>query len=233
MSFIHPTDDLPAYALGILEEAELRRVESHMAGCSICRDEVKSLRDASAQLAYLAPQREPPGKVKRALMDQILPGPTPRRSRLAEWWHQLSPVWGLAALTMVALLIVSNLVLWGQMRHLAQNTPTEQFRLVALAGAGSGAAGHGVMVVTDSGRTGTLVVDGLPTLTEGKQYQLWLIADGKRTNGGVFTVDANGYGAMVINSLKPLTSYTDFGVTIEPAGGSPGPTGEKVLGGSF
>jgi anti-sigma-K factor RskA len=30
-----------------------------------------------------------------------------------------------------------------------------------------------------------------------------------------------------------LDAYTDFGVTVEPAGGSPGPTGDKVLGGSF
>ncbi|RJQ80137.1 MAG: anti-sigma factor [Desulfobacteraceae bacterium] len=32
-------------------------------------------------------------------------------------------------------------------------------------------------------------------------------------------------------SPRPLNSYRTFGITIEPRGGSPGPTGSKVLGG--
>jgi len=233
MAVEHPTDDLPAYALGILDEAGLQKVERHLAGCPICRDEVDALRETSTRLAYLAPQVEPPARVKASLLQRITPAKAPRKNRLVEWWHQLNPVWGLAGLAVVALLVVSNLVLWGQVRDLASRAPQENFHLVSLAGLGSGAAGHGVMVITDSGQTGTLVVDGLPALTPDQQYQLWLIVDGKRTNGGVFSVDVNGYGAMVINSLRPLSTFTDFGVTVEPAGGSPGPTGEKVLGGSF
>jgi anti-sigma-K factor RskA len=66
-----------------------------------------------------------------------------------------------------------------------------------------------------------------------QQYQLWLVLDDERTSGGVFSVDYYGYGAMVIHAPRPLNEYTSFGVTVEPAGGSPAPTGEKVLGGEF
>ena len=85
------------------------------------------------------------------------------------------------------------------------------------------------MVSTD-GEHGTLVVDGLPALDEERQYQLWLIEDGQRTSGGVFSVNPEGYGSLWVLSPEPLSGYSAFGITIEPAGGSPGPTGAKVLG---
>jgi anti-sigma-K factor RskA len=77
------------------------------------------------------------------------------------------------------------------------------------------------------------VVDSLPVLDVTHQYQLWLIKDGKRTSGGVFSVSQAGYGALAISSPQPLKEFAAFGITIEPAGGSPGPTGDKVMGGSL
>jgi anti-sigma-K factor RskA len=85
-------------------------------------------------------------------------------------------------------------------------------------------------VVSLDGEHGTLVVDGLAALGEEQQYQLWLIQDGQRTSGGVFSVSEEGYGSLWISSPEPLSSYSTFGITIEPAGGSPGPSGDKVLG---
>jgi hypothetical protein len=63
-------------------------------------------------------------------------------------------------------------------------------------------------------------------------FGLALNSDGLRTSGGVFAVNPEGYGALWISSPEPLSSYPAFGITIEPVGGSPGPTGEKVLGGN-
>jgi anti-sigma-K factor RskA len=77
------------------------------------------------------------------------------------------------------------------------------------------------------------VVDHLGALSPEQQYQLWLIQDGKRTSGGVFSVSSEGYASLVIASPLPLDAYSAFGVTIEPQGGSPAPTGEKVLGGNL
>ncbi len=75
------------------------------------------------------------------------------------------------------------------------------------------------------------MVDHLPVLDPDElQYQLWLIQDGQRTSGAVFSVNKYGYGSVWVSSPEPLSSYSDFGISIEPAGGSPGPTGDKVLG---
>jgi anti-sigma-K factor RskA len=33
--------------------------------------------------------------------------------------------------------------------------------------------------------------------------------------------------------VEPLLKFQAFGITVEPTGGSPGPTGEKVMGGEL
>jgi len=36
-----------------------------------------------------------------------------------------------------------------------------------------------------------------------------------------------------VQANQPLDTYQSFGITIEPNGGSPAPTGKKVLGGNL
>jgi anti-sigma-K factor RskA len=91
----------------------------------------------------------------------------------------------------------------------------------------------GLIALSKDGEYGTLMVDHLPPLGKDQQYQLWLIKDGKRTSGGVFSVNWDGYGSLWVNSPERLADYTAFGITVEPTGGSPGPTGAKVLGGTL
>jgi anti-sigma-K factor RskA len=215
-----------------LEERDLRLVERHLSGCPVCRAEVAELREAAANLSFLSPQVEPPTRLKRQIMDRVSPVQNPRRGGFGQWLRNLQPAWGVAALAVIALLVISNLVLWQQVRTLADKTP-QSFQVASLTGLGSSPDGRAVMIVTQNGRFGTLVVDKLPELGSSKQYQLWLVLDSERTSGGVFSVDRYGYGAMVIHAPRPLNEYTSFGVTVEPTGGSPAPTGEKVLGGEF
>ena len=100
---------------------------------------------------------------------------------------------------------------------------------MALSGSEAAPEARGIIYISADGRNGTLVVDGLPTLGEEQQYQLWLIVDGQRDSGAVFSVNLEGYRGQQIEAPRPLRDYGAFGVTIEPAGGSPGPTGQRVL----
>lgn len=52
----HDPIDLGAHALGLLNEAESRAVEAHIAGCSACRGEWEELREMSAMLDDLPPE---------------------------------------------------------------------------------------------------------------------------------------------------------------------------------
>lgn len=62
----------------------------------------------------------------------------------------------------------------------------------------------------------------LPTPEPGKQYQLWALKDGKPIDAGVF--DINGK----LQRMNNIEGADAFAVTLEPKGGSPGPTMEQL-----
>jgi anti-sigma-K factor RskA len=106
-------------------------------------------------------------------------------------------------------------------------------RAVPLSPPDSASHATGFVLISADGDDGALVVDGLPPLGESQQYQLWLIRDGQRTSGAVFSTDEKNYGGTRIRAPRPLTDYSAVGITIEPAGGSEQPTGTQVLAGSL
>ena len=79
-----------------------------------------------------------------------------------------------------------------------------------------------------------LIVQNLPSLPQDRAYQIWLgRGDRQRDNGGVFRVDEQGFGLVSITAPRPFTAYQRVGITEEPAGGSPGPTSPRVIGGTL
>lgn len=232
---LHVTDLLPAYALGSLDTEEARRVEEHLANCLICRAESKSFESAADQLSLAAPLTAPSPELKDRLMRRVQSTrPQPRaevRAPARPWFERLLPAWGLASLLLVLVLVGSNLFLWQRMNQVEFLTSPGRMRAVPLTATEPGSPATGFVLISASGDDGALVVDGLPPLGEDQQYQLWLIRDGKRTSGAVFSTDEKNYGGTRIRAPRPLLDYSSVGITIEPTGGSPQPTGKKVLGG--
>jgi len=75
--------------------------------------------------------------------------------------------------------------------------------------------------------------DALPSLPADKAYQLWVIADGKPVSAGLVTPDSSGHAAQLFPMPSNLVALQAVAVTIEPAGGVPAPTGDKVLVGAI
>jgi anti-sigma-K factor RskA len=234
----HVLDLIPALALDCLDEDEAAQVSDHLKRCQECQVELRAYQSVLDQLPLAVPQAEPSPQVRQMLLKRVEHGL--RREKQPSAWDRLmnvfksaSPVWGFASLAIVVVLLVSNLALWRQVNQLRSNPAATVLRVVNLDGTQFSPGANGMIVMSKNGEYGTLVVDHLPALSPEQQYQLWLIQDGKRTSGGVFSASPDGYASLVIASPRPLDDYSAFGVTIEPAGGSPGPTGEKVLGGNL
>jgi anti-sigma-K factor RskA len=238
-SELHVAELLPAYALGSLDEGEAARVSEHLAHCPECRAELRPYLDVAGQLALAAPEAMPPVRLKKQLMRRIDRQRTaPEALKGPGWWQQLAgllrrsaPAWGLASLVLIVALTASTVWLW--QRLYGEDSRAMRMQVVALVSTEAAPGATGKLVISTDGEYGTLVVDGLAPLDAGHQYQLWLIRDGQRASGGVFSVNPHGYGVLEISAPEPLASYPSYGITVEPAGGSPGPTGEKVLGGSL
>jgi anti-sigma-K factor RskA len=240
MSMMHVTDLIPAYALDILDQAEKEGVAAHLDRCVACQMELRAYRAVVEILPDTLPPRDPPLRLRAAILQKAAEQEILAQSKRSNGWawltRPLKPVVGLVGLVLIMALAGLNLSLWQQVQHPAMApVPTSvpsDFHLVRMTAPQNGTA-TGLLVISDEGNFGTLVVDGLTTLDAAQQYQLWLVKDGKRTSGGVFSVLDTGYGVLKIDSPMPLIQYQSFGITIEPAGGSPGPTGPKVLGGSL
>jgi anti-sigma-K factor RskA len=127
---------------------------------------------------------------------------------------------------------------WGQAATLRGDLTQTQVELVrtredlatvqAVVASLHGTSGQGVMVRTSAGNT--VFVVKLPQLEPGRTYQLWRMhEDIAPLSVGLFTVDQHGYATFDLGE-QPQTGEI-VGVTNEPQGGSPGPTGEPLIAG--
>ena len=236
-------DMLPAYALDCLEAEEHEQVRQHLETCASCQEELRVYQGVVAQLACTVPQRTPPAQLKQKILDQtsspaVRPNVNVTPPRPA-WWTRLAqaflprtPALRWATVLVILVLAAGNIILWQKLGQ-AQSTQGQNLRTAELVGTTNAPGAGGILVISTDGRYGTLLVDGMPTIKANQVFQLWLIKDGKRTSGGIFTVKSSGYGTLVVKTGQSLLNYTACGITIEPSGGSPAPTGTKVLGGSM
>jgi anti-sigma-K factor RskA len=234
----HVLESLPAYAIGSLDQAEAQQVAEHLAACTLCREELAAYQSVADRLALTASSTNisPSPEIKRRLMDQ-LHGEDLKRPISKPWnLSRLLPVGGvlaLLALLVIAALAVSNLLLWQRLENLEVLSGPRGMRAIALQSTDAAPQASGFMIVGADGRNGVLVVDQMPPLEAGHEYQLWLRRNGQETSGGVFDVDESGYRGLRVQAPQSLLSYASCRVTVEPSGGSVSPTGEEVLGGSL
>lgn len=233
----HVLELLPAYALGSLDSDETGRVEEHLLSCWICRNESNAFEAVVGQLSFVAPAAVPSADLRERLMQRVhATRPeeqerAPQKRSARPLLERLLPAWGLASLFLIVALAGSSVVLWQRVSHLEFMTSPGGMRAVPLTTPDESSKATGFVLISADGDDGALVVDGLPPLGESQQYQLWLIRNGQRTSGAVFSTDENSYGGTRIRAPRSLLDYSAVEITVELAGGSPQPTGTQVLGG--
>lgn len=238
---------LPAYALGALDERERAIVQAYLDRYPELRAEVARYGGVLHSLAATVPQRTPPASLKASLIAQAqrTSRPPARRSigdRLLDAFLGPRFVWGVVSgvlLLLLSLFAVQTARLSAQVARL-ERVLGEQQRLVRLLATGSeqltlngtDAAPQAVAVVryNPGERWAALEAHRLPPLPESRTYQLWLTnAAGERWSGAMFRPDDAGSAVALVWCPQPMDEILRFGVSIEPFGGSPAPTGPNVL----
>jgi anti-sigma-K factor RskA len=88
--------------------------------------------------------------------------------------------------------------------------------------------GTATMVWSNELASSAVIVDDLPTLPDGKVYELWYIDTASVARpAGTFTVDSDGKSWRVLDG--EMHAGDTVGVTVEPAGGSEKPTTEPIV----
>jgi len=230
----HILDLLPAYVLGALDADEAEQVAIHLSQCATCQAEWHLLQAITDDLPLALEQVEPPARLRQQLMARIEAVEIPLQ---ASFWQQLTAVFRqhkaiafsqLALLSLVAVLLVSNILLWQQVNELESGPQPGQMQPIHLNNTGLIPNADGYLIISADGLNGAIVLDQLPQL-EAQEYQLWLVKDGQRTSGALLSVDELGYGGSGVDAPEQLFNYTWAEVTIETAGGSPQPTGDVIL----
>jgi anti-sigma-K factor RskA len=249
---------LPDYLLRALEPEALRAMTEHLGTCERCSAQLAAYEAVLDQLGQAVLPHEPPAELRSRLLAAAREGPvlTPTapefiRRRQQPTWR---PRWAF-------LLTAANVVLclgvgwwtWQVQREAAlvhqrwQDVQRQlalqrqaftlitapEVRPVVLRSDKTDSRAHGLLLLKPDDPHAVLIVQELPPLPRDRAYQVWLgWGDRQRDNGGVFRVDEQGFGLMNITAPQPFTTYQRVGITEEPAGGSPGPTSPRVIGGT-
>ncbi len=235
-------ENLAAYALGTLNENETRQLEEHLESCMECQTELTDYMAVSNGLLAALPPQEPHPGLRKKLEARL---PDNRKTSLtSSSWSLPRVSFGQVAIAVTfVLLLALNFYSALQMRHiqrqqaeLVQRLDAEQSAIAMLAYPGTqkisfneGIAGS--LLLNAEANSAVLFTWELPELSDDKTYQIWLIdAQGNRVSGGLFTASPEQeYTSIQVIVSSPLKDFVGLGVTIEPWGGSPGPTGLNVL----
>jgi len=229
----HPTEDLPAYALGALDEAERIAVAAHLETCDQCAHDLAQFEAALYEAAAVGAVRaDPPRDLRTRIVLQHRGARVVRASdwgaRVREWFARPVP---LAVPLALAVLLVVSFVAVGTARREADTysqalAGVADGRVVALGPQKNAPAeARGALVIPRSGDP--YLVLKLSSPPTGKTWEAWVIkgqrptAAGLSASGGVFTI--------VLSA--PIDAGDVVAVTLEPAAGSSAPTADPVLAG--
>lgn len=98
----------------------------------------------------------------------------------------------------------------------------QEYKMVALAGTPAHPTAKARVLYSAAAHRVYVDVQQLPSLPAGKQYQLWALDKGKPVDAGVLA--ANTAAGDSIQQMKDIASAQAFAMTVEPVGGSAGPT---------
>jgi len=231
-------ENLATYALGSLEPGEAAELFVHLQTCDTCPAELAAYQRIITGLLSALPPQAPPASLKSSLKHHLASGVKSLRPRLAWSWNQLAI--GAALIVLLGLNMVS---IWQvtslkqQQAQLAGQYDSNQTAISMLAYPSTQS-----IAFEQNGVSGSLLLDKkrnllavfawhLPPPPVGHTYQIWLIdPQGAHTSGGFLIPDSDEPFVMkVIQSPQPLVGFLSLGVTIEPLGGSPQPSGANVL----
>lgn len=230
----HPTEDLPAYALGALDEDERTLIAAHVETCPVCTADLAQFEDALYEAAAVgAVQVEPPRELRTRI---VLRHRGARSPAAASWGDRFSeflrrPVPAAVPITLAVLLVVSFAVL-GATRQRADEygqalAGVVDGRVVALAPSGAITDARGAVVIPTRGSPYLIV--RLPAPPAGKAWEAWVL---RASGSGVTALPAgtsDRSDVFVMSLTAPLGAGEGVAITLEPAAGSAQPTTQPVL----
>jgi len=230
-----------AYAVDALTGDELDDFEQHLRQCRSCAEEVSGLQETAARLG-LAAAIAPPPSMRDQVLDaanrvrQLPPpgvrritadGPRPRRRLIRRLPRPI------AVTAMAAVIVVLAIVQVGTRHQLQQAEANSQAIASVLAASdarielGSSTVGGTVTAVfSEHDREAVITASGMPTPSDARVYQLWVMRGASARSVGLLPGSSAGATSPVLaDDVQP---GDQLAITIEPAGGTRQPTSSPI-----
>jgi len=231
-------ENIPAYALGALDAEDVAALRAHLETCASCRTELAEYRFVGESLLTSVPPKQPSAALRNRLQNRLPGAQRSTRPQSTFSFSRLVP--GFAVVALLVLNLFSFLQLrqiQSQQTALLNQVKNAQTALMMLSSPNvqmfSIAEGNvaGTVLLNYQQNTAVLIVRNLPIPEKDTIYQMWLIKpDGGRVSAGLFRPESGwSYTTQPISSNGSFSDYLGIGVTVEPAGGSEAPTGERVF----
>ena len=213
-------EQLPAYAIGALDPAETAEVEALLEADEDARRRLAEYQAISVLLTLDVPLRQPSPDMKRGLLRQLsvevqAPALVPR-ARTPKYLMAVAVLFGLLVIGLAALIFAqpSTQSLYQQI------TGQDGATRIALGGFMT-ADISGDLAISADGKQAIIRVQNLPPLADDQAFQLWLIDENGSVSGGIFRLAQGEAHYIAIPLQKSVFAYRRFGVSLEPAQGSP------------
>jgi anti-sigma-K factor RskA len=230
MSEIH--DFLLAYALDELGLEERRAFEAHLQTCDACTDELAALGEGLETMFWSADETAP-ATLRASVMANVadLAGDTAEDGSVApvvdlRSRRRFGPILGAVAAALVLVVAVG-----------VGLRPSEEDRIVSASDAIELAVGvtpdnadeDAQVTLTYSEVEGgaVLTATGLDEVDPDQTYEMWIIDENGPAPAGLFRPDESGAIRVLVDGVP--SDGTVFGITVEPASGSPQPTGAVLF----
>lgn len=221
-------DLLPDYVLGLLSAEESAELNAVLASDRSARDELAAFLVVMEGLAFSAPHLDPPPSLEEKLRQATAKKPASG--------HQHRSIYLLVAAALI--LLVAGYVLLRPSDDDAPTTLAEQFAAlgddpngVTVANTDDAFGVTGALRYEKGSNVAILQVKNLPPITDEQTYQVWIVDEYGPVSGGKQVLpNETNYVRLVLE--KPVDDYVRFGMTIEPASGSPfisRPSGTRIF----
>ena len=237
---------LPFYALDALSDEERDQVEAYLAAYPAARERLAEMQQAVDALPFAPAPVEPPKRLKASLMARV---ESDARVRFPVQHAQLEPMaskglWARlsqtrAALTLAAfcLVLAVGASVWAltlnsemaRLRDLVDGIAAPGVQTIAILGTEHQPKAHGNVIANPNAESAIVLLGSLSQLEPGQVYQFWLIRGDQPVSAGTFSVDDEGRAMLLIDAQEAIGLLDAVGVSIEPQGGSPQPTGDIVM----
>jgi anti-sigma-K factor RskA len=230
------------YAVDALTGDELDEFEKHLQQCPTCAEEVRGLRETAARLALVTAIAPPPSMREQVLdatkrVRQLPPsgvrlitaadGRRPRRRLIRRLSRPIAVTAMAAAIIVLAVLQIGT-------RHQLQQAQSANQSIASVLSAsdahiqlGSSTVGGTVTaVISRHDREAVITAAGMPTPSDARVYQLWVMSGTSARSVGLLPGSSAGATAPVL--AADIQPGDQLAITIEPAGGTKQPTASPI-----